>query len=189
MGWMVTRAELKAYLDDLKSSFLANPSTGGIEKTICGKIDDIILGLWHDREPLKSFALFAIGGYGRGTIHPESDIDLLFFFKDNIDEEAIKIVLHPLWGLQFKVGHQIRTAEDFRRYDETHMESYTAFLDCRFLFGDTATAEAFENEIFQGMVEANRSRFLQALVNMKAVRYKQYGDTIFQLEPDLKEAP
>jgi [protein-PII] uridylyltransferase len=189
MGGMVTRAELKSYLDGLKTSFLENPGTTGIEKTISAKIDDIILGFWHDREPPKSFALLAIGGYGRGTIHPESDIDLLFFFKDDIDEEAIKTVLHPLWGLQFKVGHQIRNADDFKQFDESHMESYTAFLDCRFLVGDAALAEEFEQEIFHGMIEANRRRFLQALVDMKATRYKQFGDTIFQLEPDIKEAP
>jgi [protein-PII] uridylyltransferase len=189
MGGMVTRAELKSYLDGLKTAFLEHPGTTGIEKTISAKIDEIILGFWQDREPPKSFVLLAIGGYGRGTIHPESDIDLLFFFKNDIDEEAIKTVLHPLWGLQFKVGHQIRNADDFKQFDESHMESYTAFLDCRFLVGDSALAEEFEQEIFHGMIEANRRRFLQALVDMKATRYKQFGDTIFQLEPDIKEAP
>src|SRR2546430_8465167 len=132
MGWKLTRAELKSYLDDLKNSFLTNPSTPGIERTVSAKIDEIIDDLWRDKEPPKSFALFAIGGYGRGTIHPESDIDLLFFFKDTIDEDAIKTVLHPLWDLQFKIGHQIRHADDFVKFDETHMESYTAFLDSRF---------------------------------------------------------
>src|SRR5215468_12710213 len=152
---MVTRAGLKSYLDDLKSRFLKNPNTAGIEQTICGKIDEIIRDCWGNRTT-RSFALLAIGGYGRGTLHPESDIDLLFFFKDAIDEEAIKTVLHPLWGLQFKVGHQIRNADDFRQFDESHMESYTAFLDCRFLVGDTTLAEEFQNEIFHGMIEANR---------------------------------
>src|SRR5215469_11430983 len=186
---MVTRAELKSYLDDLKSQFLQNPNTAGIEQEICGKMDEIIRDCWGNRTPPRSFALLAIGGYGRGTLHPESDIDLLFFFKDAIDEEAIKGVLHPLWGLQFKIGHQIRHADDFKQFDETHMESYTAFLDCRFLVGDPGVAREFESEILHGMIEANRRRFLQALVEMKSVRYKQYGDTIFQLEPDLKEAP
>src|SRR3974390_195403 len=129
---MVTRAELKAYLDEVKERFLKDPNAVGLERTISARIDGIILDCWGNRVTPKSFALLAIGGYGRGTIHPESDIDLLFFFKDDIDEEAIKAVLHPLWGLQFKVGHQIRTAEDFEQFDETHMESYTAFLDCRF---------------------------------------------------------
>jgi [protein-PII] uridylyltransferase len=186
---MVTRAELKSYLDDLKSQFLKNPNTAGIEKTICGKIDEIIRECFRDRTPPRSFALLAIGGYGRGTLHPESDIDLLFFFKGAIDEEAIKSVLHPLWGLQFKVGHQIRHADDFKQFDETHMESYTAFLDCRFLAGDPEVAREFESEILQDMIRRHRPTFLKALVGMKSARYSQFGDTIFQLEPDLKEAP
>jgi len=186
---MTTRSELKTYLDDLKARFLKNPNVMGVETAISARIDDVIWEFWADREPPKSFALFAIGGYGRGTIHPESDIDLLFFFKDAIDEEAIKTVLHPLWDLQFKIGHQIRNAGDFRKFDETHMESYTAFLDCRFLIGDRATAGEFERELLHGMIRKNRQKFLKGLVDMKAVRYKQFGDTIFQLEPDLKEAP
>src|SRR5215475_4504882 len=186
---MVTRAELKSYLDGLKTAFLEQPGTPGIEKTISAKIDEIILGFWQDREPPKSFALLAIGGYGRGTLHPESDIDLLFFFKDAIDEEAIKSVLHPLWGLQFKIGHQIRNADDFKQFDETHMESYTAFLDCRFLVGNPEVAREFESEILQDMIRRHRPKFLKGLVGMKSTRYSQFGDTIFQLEPDLKEAP
>src|SRR5215475_8964337 len=177
---MVTRAELKSYLDDLKSRFLRNPNTAGIELTICAKIDEIIRDCWGNRTPPRSFALLAIGGYGRGTLHPESDIDLLFFFKDAIDEGAIKSVLHPLWGLQFKIGHQIRNADDFKQFDETHMESYTAFLDCRFLIGDPGIAQEFEYEILRGMIRSHRDPFLRALVDMKAARHKQFGETIFQ---------
>src|SRR5262252_5397532 len=165
---MVTRAELKSYLDDLKSQFLKNPNTPGIEQTICGKIDEIICDCWGDRTPPPSFALLAIGGYGRGTLHPESDIDLLFFFKNAIDEEAIKSVLHPLWGLQFKIGHQIRHADDFKQFDETHMESYTAFLDCRFLVGDPEVAREFESEILQDMIRRHRPKFLKAVIAMKS---------------------
>src|SRR5438105_15156003 len=186
---MTTRSELKTYLDDLKVRFLRNPNVMGVETAISAKIDEVIWEFWADREPPKSFALFAIGGYGRGTIHPESDIDLLFCFKDAIDEESVKVILHPLWNLHFKVGHQIRQGSDFKRFDETHMESYTAFLDSRFLLGNRATADEFEREIFPGLVQKNRDRFLKALVAMKATRYGQFGNTVYQLEPDLKEAP
>src|SRR5438105_7854644 len=152
---MTTRADLKSFLDDLKTEFLANPASLVVETAISDRIDDVIREFWFARRPPRDFALFAIRGYGRGTMHPESDIDLLFFFKDAIDEESIKTVLHPLWDLQFKIGHQIRNAEDFRKYDETHMESYTAFLDSRFLMGDRATAEEFEHQILQGMIKKN----------------------------------
>jgi [protein-PII] uridylyltransferase len=186
---MTTRSDLKTFLDDLKNQFLESPSSTPVETVISDKIDSIIREFWGDRLGPPSFGLFAIGGYGRGVIHPQSDIDVLFFFQDAIDEGAIKSVLHPLWDLQFKVGHQIRHAEDFKEFDETHMESYTAFLDSRFLLGDPDIVPVFEYEILRQMIRNNRDRFLRALVDLKATRYKQFGDTIFQLEPDLKDAP
>src|SRR5215471_11539460 len=161
---MISRSELKAYVDDLKNQFMQAPKAGLVENAISAKIDVVIREMWGDRLVPKSFALFAIGGYGRGTIHPESDIDLLFFFKDSIDEESVKVILHPLWNLHFKVGHQIRQGSDFTKFDETHMESYTAFLDSRFLLGNRAIADEFEREIFPGLVKKSRDRFLKALV-------------------------
>src|SRR6266850_7624734 len=142
-----TRTELKSFIEDLKTKFFADPRGLRVEAIISEKIDEIIRDLWGDRDCPDSFALMAIGGYGRATIHPQSDVDLLFFFKDAIDEDAIKAILHPLWDLQFKVGHQIRSADDLKDFDESQMESYTAFLDCRFLVGDPATPLEFEREI------------------------------------------
>src|SRR5947208_14615757 len=111
---MISRSELKAYVDDLKNRFLETPKAGLVENAISAKIDDIIRDMWADRPIPKSFALFAIGGYGRGTIHPESHIDLLFFFKEAIDDESVKVILHPPWNLHFKVGNQIPQCYDLK---------------------------------------------------------------------------
>jgi [protein-PII] uridylyltransferase len=184
-----TRTELKAFVEDLKTKFLGDPAGVRVESTISAKLDEVIRDLWGDRECPDSFALMAIGGYGRATVHPQSDVDLLFFFKDVIDEDAIKAVLHPLWDLQFKVGHQIRIADDLKEFDESQMQSYTAFLDSRLLLGDPATGLEFEREILPRLIQKNRNRFIKLLAEMKTTRYKQFGDTIYQLEPDVKEAP
>src|SRR2546428_7883326 len=186
---MTTRADLKSFLDDLKIRFLKDPANTPVESAISEKIDNVILEFWGGREAPRSFGLFAIGGYGRGAVHPQSDIDLLFFFKDGIDEAAIKRILPLLGYLQFKVGHKTGHADDLKKFDETQMESYPAFIDCRFLMGDPAVAQEFEYEILRGMIRSNRDRFLRALVEMKSHRYKEFGETIFQLEPDLKDAP
>src|SRR5499427_8647200 len=184
-----TRTELKSFFDDLKTRFFADPTGVHVEAIISDKLDEIIRDLWGDRDYPDSFALMAIGGYGRATIHPQSDVDLLFFFKDVIDEDAIKAVLHPLWDLQFKVGHQIRNADDLKEFDESQMESYTAFVDCRLLLGDPATALEFEREIMPRLIQKNRNRVLKLLADGKGSRYRQFGDTIYQLEPDIKDAP
>src|SRR5437867_2177675 len=184
-----TRTELKSFVDEIKTRFFADPAAIRVERIISEKLDEVIRDLWGERDYPDSFALMAIGGYGRATIHPQSDVDLLFFFKDAIDENAIKAVLHPLWDLQFKVGHQIRNADDLKEFDESQMESYTAFLDCRLLLGDPETALEFEREIMPRLIQKNRNRFIKLLADMKSTRYKQFGDTIYQLEPDIKEAP
>jgi len=184
-----TRTELKSFVVGLRAQFFADPTGVRVETIISDKIDEIIRDLWGDRDCPDSFALMAIGGYGRATIHPQSDVDLLFFFKDAIDEDAIKAVLHPLWDLQFKVGHQIRLADDLKEFDEAQMESYTAFIDCRLILGDPATALEFEREIMPRLIQKNRNRFLKLLAEMKSDRYKLFGNTMYQLEPDIKEAP
>ncbi len=161
-----------------------------VERSISNRMDDVIRSLWKSADrPSAGFSLFAIGGYGRETVHPESDIDLLFFFRDRIDEESIKAILHPLWDLPFRVGHQIRHSSDFRRFEESQMESYTAFLDSRFLAGDAQAAREFELQTFPELLRKNRDVFLRALVELKRVRHQRFGQTIFQLEPDLKDAP
>ncbi len=177
-------------MDELKIRFLETPSFLAVERSISKKMDDVIRGFWRTADqPADGFALFAIGGYGRETVHPESDIDLLFFFKDQIDEETIKSILHPLWNLPFRVGHQIRHSSDFRGFEEQQMESYTAFLDSRFLAGSESTAREFELSTLPDLVRRSRDRFLKALVEMKRQRYERFGFTPFQLEPDLKDAP
>jgi [protein-PII] uridylyltransferase len=186
----LSRSEIRSFLDNLKVRFLETPGVIAVEKAISNKMDDVIHDLWRRSGRYSDgFALFAVGGYGRETVHPESDIDLLFYFKDQIDEETIKTILHPLWDLPFRVGHQIRHSSDFREFDSLQMESYTAFLDSRFLAGDTRVAREFELQILPSLLTRFRHDFLQSLVEMKRLRHDRFGQTVFQLEPDLKDAP
>jgi [protein-PII] uridylyltransferase len=186
----VTRFEIRSFLDGLKQRFLETPSVLAVERTISNKMDDAIRSFWKIADcSSDGFALFAVGGYGRETVHPESDIDLLFYFERRIEEDTIKAILHPLWDLPFRVGHQIRHSSDFRDFDAAQMESYTAFLDSRFLVGDAQVARRFELNLLPDLLRRSRDRFLRSLVEMKKIRYERFGQTIFQLEPDLKDAP
>jgi len=113
----------------------------------------------------------------------------LLFFKDAVNESVVKNVLDPLWDLPFRVGHQIRLASDFKVFDPTHIESYAAFLDDRFLAGNAQTASEFQKSILPGFSARNRDAMLRALIEAKRTRYVRFGDTIFQLEPDIKDSP
>jgi [protein-PII] uridylyltransferase len=187
---MTTRAELQSFLDGLRARFLENPSVVAVERSISARMDRVIQTFWTEAGlSSDGFALFAIGGYGRETVHPESDIDLLFFFKHEVDEDTVKAILHPLWDLPFRVGHQLRHSSDFDDFDEGQMESYTAFLDSRFLVGNPEVSREFELEILPSLLRRSRDAFLSALIEAKRNRHGRFGQTIFQLEPDLKEAP
>ena len=188
---MTARAELKGFLEKQRSEFVEKPGFAPLEETICRKVDDIVIQIWgqNDRSNAKGFALLAIGGYGRRTLHPESDLDLLLFFRDKLDEDVAKSILDPLWDLPFRVGHQIRVASDFKAFDPTHVESYAAFLDNRYLAGNETTCAEFQREVLPGFLRRHRDAFLRGLLEAKRVRYDRFGQTVFQLEPDLKDAP
>jgi [protein-PII] uridylyltransferase len=191
MDLVAARTELKSFLENEKALFLEKPGFAPLEETICRKVDDIVLQVWSqsDRVKAKGFALLAIGGYGRRTLHPESDLDLLLFFKDKVDEGVVKAILDPLWDLPFRVGHQIRVASDFKAFESTHVESYAAFLDNRYLQGSEITSSEFQREVLPGFLRRHRDVFLRGLLEAKRVRYERFGHTVFQLEPDLKDAP
>jgi [protein-PII] uridylyltransferase len=191
MDLQTARGELKSFLVAQKAEFLENPGFTPLERAICRKVDNIVLRMWEAAANLrtKGFALFAIGGYGRGALHPESDLDLLLFFKDEVAEDVVKSALNPLWDLPFRIGHQIRQGSDFDDFDATQVESYAAFLDNRVLTGDSKTASEFQNVILPDFVRSHRDALLRSLIQAKRQRYARFGHTVFQLEPDLKDAP
>ncbi|HEX4998075.1 MAG TPA: HD domain-containing protein [Terriglobia bacterium] len=190
MEAQTARAALKTYLDNERAAFLENPGFMPVEERICRKVDEVVTGILRTAIPNdRDFALMAIGGYGRGALHPESDLDLLLYFTGDIDERIVKAALNPLWDLPFRIGHQVRQASDFKAFDPEQVESYAAFLDDRYLAGSPQVAAAFRNDLFAGFIRRNRDAFLKGLVESKRLRYSRFGHTVFQLEPDLKDAP
>ena len=185
---MATRSELKRGIEDIRSRFYADPHGFHAEQALCSMMDGVLAEIWTGFESPVRFSVMAVGGYGRGSLHPASDLDLLLFFEDQVDPDVVNVLFKPLWDLDFRVGHQVRQASDFRHFEPEQMESYTAFLDTRFLFGCRDVAEDFTGRIFPGL-RRSRGRFLRALVEMRRERYRRSGRTVFQLEPDLKEAP
>ncbi len=185
---MATRPELKPGIEDIRRRFYADPHGFHLERALCSMMDGVLQEIWKDFESPVRFSVMAVGGYGRGTLHPASDLDLLLFFEDKVDQDVVNGLFNPLWDLDFRVGHQIRQSSDFHHFEPEQMESYTAFLDARFLFGCRDVAEDFTHRIFPGL-RRSLGRFLRALVEMKRERYQRSGGTVFQLEPDLKDAP
>jgi [protein-PII] uridylyltransferase len=157
------------------------------------RIDDLIRGL-ADTAPgaaKVSMAVAALGGYGRRALCLHSDIDLLIVFEHAIgaaEERCLKGLLHPLWDLGLTVGHQVRTLAEALTIDVDDPEFLLAQVDARFLAGRPALLERIDRRA-PGLAGEARDLVIEALLRLTTERYGAYNDTIYQLEPDVKESP
>ena len=142
----------------------------------------------HTPVPL---AVCAVGGYGRKSQFLCSDIDLLMVFGGPIgrpEERFVKALLHPLWDLRFQVGHHVREIADFDRLDTTNPEYLLSLMDLRPLAGDRDLIDRLE-AVMKSSAPAWRPQILDALVALTDQRHSEFDDTLYQLEPDVKDGP
>lgn len=105
----------------------------------------------------ERLSVVAVGGYGRGTLAPGSDVDLLFLFpykQTSWGEAVVEAMLYVLWDLGLKVGHSTRSVDDCIRLSRADITIRTAVLEARLITGDGALAatltERFDREVVQG---------------------------------------
>ena len=143
--------------------------------------------------PSAGLCLLALGGYGRKLLFPYSDLDILFLFGSEKAEQSFRPLIsdfsRTLWDLGFRVSSAGRTIEECKRIEEDNVEFHLALLDRRFLAGDSELFERLDRRVLPASEKQARS-FLQAqLYKLTKDRLARYGDTIFHLEPNVKEAP
>ena len=146
----------------------------------------------HSADP-QGLALLALGGYGRRLLFPHSDLDLLFVFGSEKAEQDFRPLIaefaRTLWDLGFRVSSAGRTLEECKRIEEDNAEFHLALLDRRFLAGDSALFDRLDGKILT-VSEKQARPFLQAqLQKLTRERLARYGNTIFHLEPNVKESP
>src|SRR5215218_6445415 len=79
--------------------------------------DSVVRHLYPADNPssAEKLAVVATGGYGRGTLAPGSDVDLLFLlpYKQTAwGESVVEAMLYVLWDLKLKVGHATRSVDE-----------------------------------------------------------------------------
>jgi [protein-PII] uridylyltransferase len=157
------------------------------------RFDEIVRSIVEPARPLakSAVAVAALGGYGRRALCLHSDIDLLVVFESRLgraEERFVKALLHPLWDLKLQVGHQVRLLDDFAVLERDNPLYLLALTDARFLAGDDAVF-ALARDGFERSMRDARDEMLDALLTLIAERHAQFNDTLYQLEPDLKDAP
>ena len=143
--------------------------------------------------PSSGLCLLALGGYGRRLLFPYSDLDILFLFGSEKAEQAFRPLIsdfsRTLWDLSFRVSSAGRTLEECKRIEEDNVEFHLALLDRRFLAGDAELFEKLDARVLPGSEKQARPFLLGQLHKLTKDRLSRYGNTIFHLEPNVKEAP
>jgi len=139
------------------------------------------------------FALVAIGGFGRGWLFPHSDIDLLFLHAENDGEskfrDKVRNFSQALWDLRMKLSPTTRTLAECDRFDSNNVEFTISLLDCRYLAGDHELFLKLRNKLIPKLVMRESQSLVQSLAEVTRSRHNKYGNTVFHLEPNIKEAP
>lgn len=192
-AWDLSRAAILSDVDDHK---------GGIStaRAISKSADEIVSALWdftlthvyRARNPTEGerLSLMAVGGYGRGELAPNSDLDLLFvraWKETSHSESVIEFILYTLWDLGIKVGHSSRTIDEVIKYARNDHTIMTALLERRHIAGDKDLVAQLEDRIAAEGLRSNMFDFISAKLEERDARHYKAGATRYVVEPNVKE--
>src|ERR1700692_1274100 len=141
----------------------------------------------------SGFAIVATGGYGRGWLFPHSDIDLLFLHA-NADSEiefkdSIRNFSQELWDLRLKLSPATRNLCECERLDPGNVEFAISLLDCRYLAGDRELFSKLREKVVPRLVGRECQNLIQNLGEITRARHHKFANTVFHLEPNVKDGP
>ena len=139
------------------------------------------------------YALVAIGGYGRRALFPCSDLDVLLLCADALAADAVSgpaaALVRALWDLGWRAAVTSRRLEECDRFEQENPEFTISLLDARYVAGDAALAAALRQKILPALAAREQASLVRSLAEMTRERHAKYSNTLFHLEPNLKDAP
>ncbi|MEE2024606.1 MULTISPECIES: [protein-PII] uridylyltransferase [Alkalimonas] len=156
-------------------------------------IDQLLAALWQQQELNQdnSLCLIAVGGYGRGELHPFSDIDLLILSEQQLtakQQDQLSIFVTQLWDLKLEVGHSVRTLDETLQLGKDDITIATNLMEMRRLLGNKSLYERLQQAIHATDFWTSQ-QFFEAKRHEQQQRHAQYHGTAYNLEPNLKANP
>jgi [protein-PII] uridylyltransferase len=144
----------------------------------------------HNPTASERVAIIAVGGYGRGTLAPGSDIDLLFLLPSKQTawgESVTEAMLYVMWDLGQKVGHATRSIDECLRLARSDMTIRTTILEARPILGDIALAHELSARFDRDLVQSTAAEFVAAKLAERDERVVKAGKSRYKVEPNVKD--
>ena len=187
------RRALEQANEDLVSRFLAGQAVTELVRLRAAIVDRVLIELWHEHAAslAGSAALVAVGGYGRGELHPCSDVDVMLLLPGKLpveSEQMLSSFLTSLWDIGLEIGHSVRTVKQCRQQAKDDITIATTLIEARLLDGpeslfDEMTAAISPKKLW------NSADFFEAKRREQIERHHRYDDTAYKLEPNVKGSP
>ncbi|MCH7834159.1 MAG: [protein-PII] uridylyltransferase [Proteobacteria bacterium] len=188
-----SRTALAAADDNLRARFIAGESVVDLVHLRAAVVDQLLLHLWrmHASECAESAALVAVGGYGRGELHPSSDVDFMVLLAGEVDrkrEQALSAFVTSLWDVGLEIGHSVRTVPQCLDEARADLTVATTLMEARLISGPATLFAEMQEAIGPDRIWPPRAFFADKRKEQIA-RHHRYDDTAYNLEPNVKGSP
>ncbi|XGA80904.1 [protein-PII] uridylyltransferase [Halomonas sp. CH40] len=186
------KAALRDLQERLDERFRAGADIRDLVRGRAWYMDQLLAIAWEQHAwPDDGVALVAVGGYGRGELHPHSDIDLLLLLENDDDapyREPLTAFITFLWDIGLDIGHSVRSLNDCERESKDDVTVITNLLESRLIAGPKRLRQAMRQRL-----SADRlwpaDRFFEAKWQEQIARHYRYNNSEYHLEPNLKSSP
>ena len=187
------RNALAAAQSHLEARFHRGEPVAALVESRSRCVDAVLVLAWRrfGLDDQARRALVAVGGYGRGELHPGSDVDLLILTRRAMrdgEREKIKGFLAFLWDVGLAVGNSVRTVRECVDEARRDVTVATNLMEGRLVCGSADLLARMHERTGPRRIWSSR-RFFEAKMAEQRKRHHKFDDTGYNLEPNVKEGP
>ncbi len=181
---------------DLRQTFERTGDGSAAIRRRASIVDNIVGKIWAGMAPesaRSSIALVATGGYGRRELFPFSDVDVLYLCASESIErdhhQTLRAITQAMWDAGLRASPATRTLKECDKVNPDNLEFTISLLDRRYLAGDLALYRRLETDVLPALALRDWDTLTQNITEIARARHAKFGNTIFHLEPNIKECP
>ena len=175
----------------IHEAFLKGASAANLLHWQTEVTDLVFTRLWQSQaEKFIGMELIAVGGYGRGELHPHSDIDIGILLEEPATDEQAQHLsewVTNLWDLGLDIGHSVRTVEECEAEARNDATVITNLMESRLLCGDGKLFEQMRTVTAPSNMW-DSAAFFDAKMQEQLARHDRFQTNAYRLEPNVKES-